>query len=71
MGKVSFPFYGAYAMTKYALEAMVDAQRLELSQTSNIRVCLMELGHILIILFAVLCVCIFFDDSLKHSDPHV
>jgi NAD(P)-dependent dehydrogenase (short-subunit alcohol dehydrogenase family) len=46
MGKVSFPFYGPYAMTKYALEAMVDAQRLELSQSSNVRVCLFELGNI-------------------------
>lgn len=46
MGKVSFPFYGPYAMTKFALEALVDAQRLELSQTSNVRVSLLELGNI-------------------------
>jgi len=48
MGKVAFPFFGVYSMTKFALEAMVDAQRSELAQTSdnNIRVCLMELGNV-------------------------
>lgn len=46
MGRVSFPFYGPYAMTKFALEALADAQRLELSQTSNVRVSLLELGNV-------------------------
>jgi len=52
MGKVSFSMYGPYAMTKYALEAMTDAQRLELSESSSIRVTLMELGNIKTPMFA-------------------
>ena len=35
-----------YCMTKYALEAMTDAQRLELGESSGIRVCLARLGQI-------------------------
>jgi len=46
MGKVSLPFYGPYCMTKHALEALVDAQRAELAETSSIRVCLLELGTV-------------------------
>ena len=33
-------------MSKYALEAMADAQRLELGESSGIRVCLARLGNI-------------------------
>jgi hypothetical protein len=33
-------------MSKYALEAMSDAQRLELGESSGIRVCLMKLGNV-------------------------
>jgi NAD(P)-dependent dehydrogenase (short-subunit alcohol dehydrogenase family) len=46
MGKISVPFYGPYTMTKFAVEALTDAQRLELSGTSSIRVTVMELGNI-------------------------
>jgi hypothetical protein len=33
-------------MSKYALEAMADAQRLELGESSGIRVCLARLGNV-------------------------
>jgi len=46
MGRAVIPFYGSYAMTKHALEALASAQRFELSQSSSIRVSLMDLGTI-------------------------
>eukprot|EP00026_Physarum_polycephalum_P011935 Phypoly_transcript_12185.p1 GENE.Phypoly_transcript_12185~~Phypoly_transcript_12185.p1 ORF type:complete len:334 (+),score=55.08 Phypoly_transcript_12185:88-1089(+) len=46
MGTFSLPFYGPYCMSKYALEAMTDAQRLELGESSGIRVTLARLGQI-------------------------
>ncbi len=45
LGLVSLPFRGAYNATKHALEALADAQRLELAG-SGIHVCLIEPGPI-------------------------
>ncbi len=45
LGLVSLPFRGAYNATKHALEALADAQRLEL-RDSGIHVCLIEPGPI-------------------------
>lgn len=45
-GRLVVPFLGAYHMTKYAIEAMSDAQRLEL-EPRGIRVSMIEPGLIL------------------------
>lgn len=45
-GKVAFPFMGAYAMTKHAVEAFSDSLRRELSPL-GIRVVIIEPGKIL------------------------
>ena len=45
LGLVSLPFRGAYNASKHALEALADAQRLEL-HGSGIHVCLIEPGPI-------------------------
>lgn len=45
LGYVSMPYRGSYNASKYALEGLTDAMRLELSDT-NIRVCLIEPGPI-------------------------
>jgi len=45
LGLVSLPFRGAYNASKHALEALADAQRLEL-RGSGIHVCLIEPGPI-------------------------
>jgi len=44
-GRSALPFLGAYAMSKFALEAMADALRLEL-QPSGIQVAIVEPGTI-------------------------
>lgn len=45
LGYVSMPYRGSYNASKYALEGLTDAMRLELSDT-DIRVCLIEPGPI-------------------------
>lgn len=45
VGRVSLPFLGHYCATKHALEALADAQRIEL-RPFGIRVSLVEPGHI-------------------------
>lgn len=45
LGFFSPPYRGAYAASKYAIEALTDAMRLELRKT-NIEVCLIEPGPI-------------------------
>ena len=45
VGRISLPFMGAYSASKFALEAIADAQRVELSMTS-VRVVLIEPGPI-------------------------
>ncbi len=45
VGRVSLPFMGAYSASKFALEAVADAQRIELSMTP-VRVVLIEPGPI-------------------------
>jgi len=45
LGRVSLPFMGAYSATKFALEALSDAMRVELRGT-GIGVCLVEPGPI-------------------------
>lgn len=44
-GLISYPYAGAYCATKYALEAITDALRIELADT-NIRVSLIEPGPV-------------------------
>jgi NAD(P)-dependent dehydrogenase (short-subunit alcohol dehydrogenase family) len=44
-GQVALPFYGAYAASKFALDALTDALRLEL-RPSGIRVVLVEPGSV-------------------------
>ena len=45
VGRMSLPFMGAYSATKFAMEAIADAQRIELSNTP-IQVSLIEPGPI-------------------------
>lgn len=45
VGKVALPFYGAYSATKFAMEALTDAMRVELRDT-GVAVSLVEPGPI-------------------------
>jgi NAD(P)-dependent dehydrogenase (short-subunit alcohol dehydrogenase family) len=47
LGLVAMPYRGAYNATKFAIEGLSDTLRMELKQTSNIHVSLIEPGPIL------------------------
>jgi len=46
LGLMAAPYRGAYCASKFALEALTDALRLELADTANIKVSLIEPGPI-------------------------
>ena len=59
VGRVSLPFMGIYSASKFAVEAIADAQRVELDQT-GVKVSLVEPGPI---------VTRFFDNATSSGEP--
>lgn len=68
LGLLSAPYRGAYCASKFALEALTDALRLELSDT-QIRVCLIEPGPIRT-RFVDQALALFKTDIDREGSPH-